>query len=191
MKNGIQYVIVAGILLFCGCLKQHFVPDPDDPNLSKFTFHQFLTGTCYINDTPYINYWSIYKPSYPELRKVISDSTHSIEFSWPLRIRKKDTNLLFGEYNRIAFRIPVQEDFNRKWLMSWEGKQFRGVVLTLKKYDPYRVLEGTGNLYFVKLRPDSRDTTKAYISGLFNGRIGDSIWIKNGRFDYIVETDGI
>jgi hypothetical protein len=53
-------------------------------------------------------------------------------------------------------------------------------------YNP--VNPGTSNLYFIKIH---LDTSALYFSGLFDGKIGDSIVITKGRFDFKIDKNAI
>ncbi len=185
------------VFMLAGCLKQRFYPDPFDPELSRLTAKKFQTGTCYINEVVYINYWpdlgiSLGRPGlpYPRLTKLQGQGAQdSIDFSW--RIEKKD-DLMYDPdaYRQITIRIPVASDFTSKDLMSWKGKRFN--VGECRVYLNTQQEGGAAGVYFVEV---SRHTTEDnrliyYMSGLFEGSIGNEITIKKGRFDYIMSTSG-
>lgn len=198
MKIFLQIIIVSflGILL-AGCLKQRFYPDPFDPELSRLTSGKFQTGTCYINDTVYINKWpelgfSLGRPGlpYPTLTKnSFPAQMDSIDFTWRIK-RKGDFSYNPEEYTQITIRIPVPSDFTSKDLMSWNGKRFNMDECTLY-LDP-RQGAGTAGVYFVKVSEQTTEENRTtyYMSGLFEGSIGSSITVKKGRFDYAMSTIG-
>ena len=181
------------MLILSSCIKQKFYPDPDDAGLSRFTSKKFHTGTCYINEIPYINYWQnggigIAPLPFPKMTKFGSGSpADSLEFSWPIGINKnnKFTN---GKYQRISIRLPIPQTFSRDDLIAWNDKRFGADVATLYlDYDK----KGRANIYFVKISPPATGNDFWLMTGLFDGNIGDSIVIKKGRFDYYVEVEGL
>lgn len=190
MKH-LKYITVTSaiILSLTGCIKQKFYPDPDDPGLSRFTSKQYQTGTCYINEESYINYWpkggiGIGSSLFPTITKVQSGSTaDSLDFSWPIGINEKN-KFINGKYSRISIRLPVSPTFSRYDLTAWNDKRFGTDVATLY-LDNH--LKGTANIYFVKISRAKTENDTWLMTGLFDGNIGDSIIVKKGRFDYYVE----
>ena len=194
MKHLKYITVISTIILFLtGCIKQQFYPDPDDPGLSRFTSKQYQTGTCYINEEPYINYWpkgviGFSSLPFPTITKVLSGSTaDSLDFSWPIGINEGN-KFINGKYSRISIRLPVSQTFSRRDLASWNDKRFGADVATL--YLDHH-LKGTANIYFVKISPGTTENDAWLMTGLFDGNIGDSIIIKKGRFDYYVELEGL
>ena len=184
--------VLAVATLISSCVKQKFYPDPDDPGLSRFTSKQFLTGTCYINDEPYINYWPESGFSwgglpFPQITKMRSGgTTDSLDFSWSIGI-KKDNSFVKGRYSNLSIRFPIPSNFSMTDLLAWNGKRLGADVSTL--YLDYG-MKGTANIYFVKISPGKTADGAWLMTGLFDGNIGDSIIIKKGRFDYYVELEG-
>lgn len=191
------YKFFAGILvmtLLSSCLKQRFFPDPYDPALSMLSSKQFQTGTCYINDIAYINYWTGFSFSgsipYPTIAIYHQPGLpDSIDFSWPIRQKNKDRNT-FDALNQITFRIPASPDFSETNIAGWSDRRFDPGSCAL--YLNHGRMAGTGGIYFIKSRGNRDDpgssglSTYYYISGLFEGVIGDTIKITKGRFDFVV-----
>jgi hypothetical protein len=191
----LKYITVTStiILFLTGCIKQEFYPDPDDPGLSRFTSKKYQTGTCYINEEPYINYWpkaggiGFGSLPFPTITKVLSGSTaDSLDFSWPIGINEGN-KFINGKYSQISIRLPVSQAFSRRDLAAWDGKRFGADVATL--YLDHH-LKGTANIYFVKISSGTTENDAWRMTGLFDGNIGDSIIVKKGRFDYYVELEG-
>ena len=190
----LKYITVAStiILFLTGCIKQEFYPDPDDPGLSRFTSKQYQTGTCYINEEPYINYWpkggtGFSSLPFPTITKVRpGNPADSLDFSWPIGINERN-KFINGKYSQISIRLPVFQNFSRNDLAAWNDKRFGTDVATL--YLDHH-LKGTANIYFVKILSGTTENDAWLMTGLFDGNIGDSIIIKKGRFDYYVELGG-
>lgn len=187
----VKYIFMNALLLVSagGCIKQTFYPDIDNPGLSRFTSQHFNAGSCYINDTPYVNYWvkaSLFGHQLlPELIKIETASVmDSLDFRWQIGL-KKGKDFTEGRYRTISIRIPVPKDFTRQDFMSWNDKIFTSDVNTLVLNDS---LKGAANIYFVKITANE-EGTNIYVSGLFDGYIGNDIFVKNGRFDYLLNTD--
>lgn len=191
----LKYITVTSaiMLILSGCIKQKFYPDPDDAGLSRFTSKQYHTGTCYINEIPYINYWpkggiGIGPLPFPKMTKILSGNTaDSLEFSWPIGINENN-KFTDGKYSRISIRLPIPQTFSKADLTAWNDKRFGTDVATL--YLDYNQ-KGTANIYFVKISPGKTVNDAWLMTGLFDGNIGDSIIIKKGRFDYYVEVEGL
>ena len=186
----LKNIFLGAALMICvaGCIKQTFIPDTDNPGLSRFTSKDFNSGTCYINDTPYINYWRT-PPVFngrnfiPQLIKMnTAGNTDTLDFKWELTI-KKGNDSGDGNYRSIKLRIPVKKSFSRDDFLKMSGMQSASDNNTLVLNDS---LTGTANIYFVNIRMDL--SGNLYASGLFNGQIGDSIFVKSGRFDYLLST---
>lgn len=197
MKNIKNFALSFFVLIvFSGCLKQRFLPDPYNPGLNRLTDKQTNTGTCYINDVPYINYW----PSsgfgigwggspYPRLRKVTTtNAPDSIDLSCQIGLRVNG-KFEAGAYQNIAIRIPALQGATFENFWRWNEKRFSSDECAL--YLNYSTLRGTANIYFVKITTSNGSRDYLNISGLFDGNIGDSILVKKGRFDFTVETSGL
>lgn len=188
------------LMFFSGCLQQKFFPDPDDPELSRFTSSHYQTGTCYINDTVYMNWWPkgginlspTGRLPFPSIEKTYSVSTpDSIDFSWRFN-KKNDTIPNARDYRTILYRVPVPEGFTTENILNLSGQRFNTGQCTV--YLDLEHKQGQGNIYFVKVKEiksknNPLENNRFFqISGLFDGNIGDSIYIKKGRFDYVVEA---
>ena len=193
MKTLKYLFIISLVFLITGCIKRTFYPDVDDPGLSRFTAHQYNVGTAYIKGEAYINYWPsnssfLSTLPYPILSKIpTNSSSDTLNFSW--RIELKDTSKASpNDYEDISIQMPIEKTFSLNDLLAWNGEQLTNDMNTLVLYDKNRKqLKGTANIFFVKIENSSAGYL--YVSGLFNGNIGDSILITKGRFDYIVKTN--
>ena len=191
----LKYIFVINTLIsFCGCIKQRFYPDIDDSGLTRFTSKHFNTGSCYINDTAYLNYWppTLFGNTHmPRITKIITSATmDSIDFRWPIAL-KKGNKFIDGNYSSISIKMTIPKGFTVQDFVSWNGTQFASDAntLTLDRSLVFNSsLRGAANIYFVKIFKEE-PSGNIYASGLFNGHIGDSIFVKNGRFDYLVKIE--
>lgn len=184
-------------LLLGSCLKQRFFPDPFDPQLSRLTDSRYQTGTCYINGDVYINDWpesgfSIGRPGlpYPSLRRTRTQGADSMDLSWKLMLKEKNT-IRPGTYYTISLRMPVRPGFTVSDIQTLEGLRFASGQGRI--YLDHDRLSGSGGIYFIKVRPDTSGSVPHaffYMSGIFEGDIGDTIQVKKGRFDFVVDARG-
>lgn len=182
------------VLLFSGCTKRNFYPDPDDSGLSILSSHGFNIASLYINNVPYIN---PYKRgilggvvnSAPSVHKILTGSTFdTLSLSW--FISKNDNSTRYNSpYHNISLLIPVSKSFSINDFIALSGKRLPANANGILVNSFYNTSNpGTSNLYFVKI---SLDTSALYFSGLFDGKIGDSIVISKGRFDFKIDKNAI
>jgi len=195
MKSIKSYARIFMILLiFCGCAKRNFYPDPDDPGLSILSSDGFNIASAYINKVAYVN---PYKKGIfggvvnyaPTLRKIQTASAFdTLSLSWS--INKNDNTTGYNSpYQNISLLIPVSKSFSVNDFMAFSGKRFapNANSITVNPFsNPSN--PGTSNLYFIKI---SLDTSALFFSGLFDGKIGDSIVISKGRFDFKIDKNSI
>ncbi len=182
------------IISMSSCNKRNFYPDPDDPGLSILSSYGFNIASLYINKVPYVN---PYKRGIiggivnyaPTLQKVHTGSTlDTLSLSW--HIEKNDNSTGYNSpYQNVTLLIPVSKSFSVNDLIALSGKKFpenANAIAVNSFYNPRD--QGTSNLYFIKI---SSDTSALYLSGLFDGKIGDSIVISKGRFDFKIDKAAI
>lgn len=182
------------ILLLCSCGKRNFYPDPDDPGLSILSSYGFNIASVYINKVPYVN---PYKKGIiggivnyaPTLRKTQTNSAlDTVSLTW--LISKNDNSTGYNSsYQNISLLIPVPKSFSLNDFIALSGKRFpanANAIAVNSFFNPSN--PGTSNLYFINI---SLDTTALSFSGLFDGKIGDSIVISKGRFDFKIDKNTI
>lgn len=206
MKMKLKIFIVKTCLLVlcvCGCDKRNFFPDPDDPGLSMLTSHGFNIATVYINEVPYINPYKKFflggvVNTVPTLTKINTNSTFdTLSLSWAIQINDS-TGAYDSPYRYISLLMPVSKSFTKRDLIAINGQRFSSdsgkVILQSSNYSPSDTLSGFSNIYFVKInqtQPSDTSAPRLFLSGLFNGNIGDSILITKGRFDFVISTHDI
>lgn len=182
------------ILLFSSCTKRNFYPDTDDPGLSILSSYGFNIASVYINKVPYVN---PYKRGIvggivnyaPTLHKIqTSGALDTLSLSW--LISKNDNSTGYNSpYKNISLLIPVSKSFSVNDFIALSGKRLpasTNAIAVNSFFNPAN--PGTSNLYFIKI---SLDTSALYFSGLFDGKIGDSIVISKGRFDFKIDKNTI
>lgn len=169
------------------CYSTNFYPDPDDPELSRFTSYGYNIASNYINEEAYAN---LYLNKDTLLFK--SESTtasDTVVFSWLLR----GTSNLYKPmlYNRISFLLPVPKMFGKQSLYNWQGQRLTNVKIELQDTS-LMVHRGQGNLYFAYI-DEQINTGNQYVklSGVFDGVVDDSVIISKGRFDWSEEISRI
>ena len=166
------------------CHVPSFYTDPDDPGLSRFTSRGGYTATSYIDGRPYMTTGFLY----PLLHKdSTGNPTDTLQFAWNLY--PNDSLFLSPAFDSIAFLMPVPQFFNKMNLLAFNGQRFLNSVPLILKDSSLKILSGIGTLYFVSVKEDLSHPPEKYIllSGLFDGNIGDSVYITKGRFDFQVD----
>lgn len=192
IKPIVSVCVVA--LLLSSCTKRNFYSDPDDPGLSILSSYGFNIASVYINNVPYVN---PYKRGIiggiinygPTLRKIqTAGALDTIILSWP--INKNDNSTVYNSpYQNLSLLMPVSKSFSVNDFIALSGKRLpanANAIAVNSFYNPAN--PGTSNLYFIKIR---LDTSALYFSGLFDGKIGDSINITKGRFDFKIDKSAI
>ena len=170
------------------CHVSNFYPDPDDPGLSRFTSRGYNVASTYIDGKPFVNTGSFY----PILQKDSTGNTiDTLHFKWDLH--PNDTTFENSAYESISFLMPVPSSFNKTNLMAFNGQRFSNSVPVTLKDSSMRNFSGIATLYFVSVSETNYSSTQKYIklSGLFDGNIGDSIYITKGRFDFEIYEDDL
>lgn len=166
------------------CEYSNFYPDPGNPGLSRFTSRGYNVATSYINERPYANtgisYTLLYKDS-------SGNPVDTLKFAW--EVYPNDSLRLSPAFDSIAFLIPVPQFFNKMNLLAFNGQRFLNSVPVTLQTSSSKILSGKGTLYFVAVSEDLSYPPQKYIrlSGLFDGNIGDSVFITKGRFDFQVD----
>jgi hypothetical protein len=188
MRNSM--LLIALILFFSSCAKRNFFPDEDDPGLSRLTFYGYNIATNYINGVAYINPFrgSLRGNSLPTLTEIHTNNDFdTLRLSW--RIERNDSIGYNAPYKNISLLMPVSKNFGVRDFIAMSGKRFspntNSIVLNSNYPD---TIAGLSNLYFIKI---TMDTNYLSFSGLFDGSIGDSIFITKGRFDFKIESDAV
>jgi hypothetical protein len=104
----------------------------------------------------------------------------------------------FLDYNFLYILIPVPKDFSASAVLAWNGALFAtnsgtGVTIKLNNdYPPDSASNDPAGIYFIQMVPVGRDTSgQYYFSGIFEGRIGNSISITKARFDFRIDPSQI
>jgi hypothetical protein len=202
----IKSIIIPAVFLICllGCKKppRNYYADQDDPGLSRLTSYGYNIATNYINGVAYINPYV--NPSYfgtgggdvvPTFNKIIGNSTtDTLALSWPIEVN------INGQYgipdSYIDLLIVVPKNFTEGDFVAWRGKRFADTTNRISMSSGYYYtnnysglhpdysdssLHGVANIYFVDIVPSADGL---FMTGLFNGTIGNDISITNGRFDF-------
>lgn len=199
--SSIKYLLVMLItlLLLAGCGKRNFFPDEDDPGLSRFTSYGYNIATNYINGQPYINPFrnTIFGIGnyLPSLQKIVTNSaSDTLSLSW--EIEPNDSSSIYNaKFQRITLLMPVPKSFTQNDFLLLNGQRFASntnrIYIQSNYYLSYP-LSGSSNIYFVEIKKDNLTNLKNYfISGLFDGNIGDSILITKGRFDFKIDAGSL
>lgn len=163
------------------CRFWNFYNDPDDPGLSRFTSRGYNIATSYINGRPFKNMG----PYYPLLHKDSTGNTiDTLEFTWMLY--PNDTSNINASYKNISFSLPVTASFTKNDFLAFNGHRFLNSVPVTLQDSSSKIISGIGSLYFVSVSENVASPNYRYIklSGLFDGKIGDSVFITKGRFDF-------
>ncbi|MEP7253595.1 MAG: hypothetical protein ABI683_14485 [Ginsengibacter sp.] len=196
-----KYLALYGFILLAlsGCAKRNLYPDTDDPGLSRFTSHGYNIATAYINGDAYINPFlgSLRGNALPSIGKLSTAAPlDSLMISWQLELNTDLTPPPLSPYQNIVLMLPVSKSFTAGDFLLWNGQRFSldsNAVVLNSFSDPLNRRTGPANIYFVKIDIDNSNTSSpAYqISGLFDGKIGDSITITKGRFDFRIPTSNL
>ena len=189
-------------IVLASCGKRNFFPDENNPGLSRLTSRGYNIATMYINDIPYIN---TYKKqllggvanSVPTVSLISTGSSFdTLSIYW--EIERNDTSNFYNpSYHSISLLMPVPKNFTSNDFLAMTGQRFanNNDAITLNSFVNYPdSLHGISNIYFVKIQyinsPSTSTKTYAF-SGLFDGKIGDSILITKGRFDFEIDASQI
>lgn len=163
------------------CHFWNFYPDTDDPGLSRFTSRGYNIATSYINGNPFRNIGQYY----PLLKKdSTGNSIDTLQFTWELY--PNDLPNRSSAYKNISFLLPVPASFTKNDFLAFNGHRFANSVWVNLQDSSSKIISGIGSLYFVSVSESLVSPGYSYItlSGLFDGKIGDSVLITKGRFDF-------
>lgn len=184
------------VLMLCvsACTPKPFFEDQDDPGLTRFTDRGLNAGSAYING----NAWRTGYSSLIGQDALLVADTNAVgkdtlylsfqgEYSPALLAPSGWQNLPF-----VIFALPTKKNLTLNEWLSWNGRLFPADTTTVTVYlcnSPLpqpgltAFVRGTGSLYFTKLFR-STNPLEVGMVGLFDGKIGDSIEIRKGRFDF-------
>lgn len=178
------YIILISIpfLMSTECRRDNFFPDPDNAGLSRFTSRGYGIATNYINAKSFRNTGSFVPLLYKDST---GTSTDTLNFHWSIFPNDYPAGII---YQNISLLIAVPQSFNKNDLLSLTGQRLlnSGVAVQILRDTLYTTISGTSNLYFVSITEDLSNPfgKEIKLSGLFDGKIGDSLMITNGRFDF-------
>lgn len=206
MKRSLFTFII--ILSFYSCKKSFFYEDPYNSGLSIFSSKNYNVCSAYINDSAWISEYnnpSIFSftpntsPIYLSIDTVNNPQSDTLNIVWYGGFKYSPPGFVpFQEHFYLTFAFPVKKNFTKTDFLNWNGKLFpSGTTSTtvlfssLPYYYPnnYSQMTGSGKIYFVKISSQPNNGTS--ISGLFEGNIGDTILIKKGRFDFLLDPSQI
>jgi len=175
------------VFLTTKCQFSNFYPDPDDQGLSRFTSRGYNVASTYINERPYRNTGSYY----PLLQKDSTGSTiDTLQFKWQLY--PNDPVFIQPAYRNISFTMPVPQSFNKTSLLAFNRQRFLNSEAVTLEDSTGKMITGTATLYFVSVTEAILSDQKyIQLSGLFDGNIGDSVFIKKGRFDFEINESSL
>ncbi len=197
--------IIGGVMFFliAGCVKpkppRNFFPDQNDPNLSRLTSYGYNIASNYINNVPYSNPYLYNGNTVPTLTKTVTSSPFdTLAISWQIAPDAAIAYDFFPQYTEISILLPVSKNFSGNDFLALSGQRFASNTCTLhllqqNSFNSDTLLTGTANIYFVEIGFGSSESTegKLLFSGLYNGNIGDSITVANGRFDFSIPINSI
>jgi len=192
--------IISFAIILEGCEKSFFFEDTDDPGLSRFTNRGYDVMSVYINDYPWVSHFEtgglFVRRSHVSVFKYATQSSEdTLSILWHGAFTNDSifNNTPWKKYNYVEFLFPVKKEFKLSDFFSWSGTRlpFDATTVDILLHTSFpgasSALSGSGNLYFVDIKPDNRGGI--FMSGLFEGKIGDSIAIRKGRFDYNAEVE--
>ena len=166
------------------CHFSNFYPDADNPGLSRFTARGYNVASTYINDSPLVNVASYYPLLYKDSTGTPVDT---LQFTWALY--SSDLVSINSAYTSISFSLPVPQLFNKKDFLGFSGRRFLNSIVVTLQDSSMQTVSGSASLYFVSVSEALADPNQKYLrlSGLFDGNIGDSVFITKGRFDFEID----
>lgn len=181
------HLFLIPLVLLTTCHFPNFYSDPDDQGLSRFTSRGYNVASVYINDKPFRDAGS----QFPLLRKdSTGNSMDTLHFAWQLYPNDFPVGPL--AYRNIAFLLPVSSSFNQNNLLAFNGQRFSNSIPITLQDSTAKTIAGTATLYFVAVSQAALgDQTYIKLSGLFEGKIGDSVIIKKGRFDFQINKNDL
>lgn len=168
------------------CQFTNFYPDPDNSGLSRFTSRGYNVASVYINGKAFSQLGARSLRFYKDSSGNLTDTLH-----FSLRLLLNDSLNLDEKPQYLSFQVPVPHSFNINNLLAFNGQRFENSVpVSLINFS--NTSFGTSTLYFVSVTEIASPSDEKYVklSGLFDGKIGDSILLTKGRFDFqIAEKD--
>lgn len=88
--------------------------------------------------------------------------------------------------------MPVPQSFNKTSLLAFNRQRFLNSEAVTLEDSTGKMITGTATLYFVSVNEAILSDQKyIQLSGLFDGNIGDSVFIKKGRFDFEINESSL
>lgn len=173
------------IFFLTTCRFSNFYTDPDDPGLSRFTSHGYNVISTYVNSEPF----EIYRTSETVLSKDSGDVNSLDTLVFMLGTLSPSRKPLI---RTMSFLIPVPRSFTKTSLKTLNGLRLTNIPF-IAKDTLANDLSGTGNLYIVSVSEKIYPQNQQYVkfSGLFEGKIGDSINVSKGRFDFSINESSL
>lgn len=182
------------LLLIGSCTPKPFFEDPSDPGLTRFTNRGYDAGSAYINDQAWVTGYSSFGGTDASL---IADTNLNRKDSLYLSFTGEYKPGLPGlqpewrNYYQLLIALPVKKNFSLGDFLQWNGRLFPAdttqVTIYLSNGFPPEApsfVRGSGKIYFTHIQALSDPTQILGMAGLFEGKIGDSISITRGRFDF-------
>ena len=181
------HIFLIPLVFLTTCHFPNFYADPDDQGLSRFTSRGYNVASLYINERPFRNVG----PENSVLQKhSTGNSIDTLQFSWQLY--PNDANIGLSSYRNISFLLPVPSSFNKTNLLGFNGQRFLNSVPITLQDSASKTIAGTATLYFVSVNElVLSDQKYVRLSGLFDGKIGDSVFITKGRFDFQINENNL
>lgn len=179
------HLFLIPLVLLTTCHFPNFYSDPDDQGLSRLTSRGYNVASLYINNKPFRDAGS----PYSLLQKdSTGNSIDTLRFAWQLYPNDFPVGLL--TYRNISFGLPVPSSFNKSSLLGFNGQRFSNSVPITLQDSALNMIAGTATLYFVSVSQAALGDQKYIkLSGLFEGKIGDSVLITKGRFDFQIDEN--
>lgn len=196
------------ILLFYSCKKSFFYEDPYNSGLSIFSSKNYNVCSAYINDSAWISEYnppSIFSftpyrsPIYLSVDTINNPQSDTLNLVWYGGFNYSPPGFIsFQGQFYLTFAFPVKKNFTKVDFLNWNGKLFpEGTTSATVLFSslPYYYannssqINGSGKIYFVRISPQSNNGIS--LSGLFEGNIGDTILIKKGRFDFLLDSSQV
>ncbi len=194
-------LLMSMCLMSLRCKKQQsfFYEDDNDPGLTRLTDRDYQIASAYVNGSPwvqYINengggfgfngtYWNNFVTLTPGTNdKDTLNITWSGEFSRGLPAQ----GYTGEQFKFMTLSFPVDTGYAVNKIPDLEGERFPTPLTPVyisfgnELVPDLNSIRGSAKLYFIQA--DTTNGGSAFrFTGLFEGKIGDSVLITKGRFD--------
>lgn len=181
-------------LFLSSCTPKPFFEDPSDPELTRFTNRGYDAGAAYINDKAWVTGYSSvggYDASILVDSNNLGKDSIYLSFQGEYKPTLSGVQPAWRYYSQLLIALPVKKNFTRSDFLQWNGRLFPAdttqvTVYLSNGFPPFSptFLRGTGKLYFTNIYSITQPQVLLGMAGLFEGKIGDSITISKGRFDF-------